>query len=138
MSTATEPVENLPEDTGALRALVMALVAERDALISERDALVEQNDRIRHLLLKLKRMQFGAKSERLPEDQLQLGLEDLEQAIARNDAEAEKRNPEQKKSNTQAPGQPRRIACPLAAHRRDAGARRYLMPLLQSRDDGDR
>jgi len=100
MSTATEPVENLPDDNGALRALVMALVAERDALISERDALVEQNDRIRHLLLKLKRMQFGAKSERLPEDQLQLGLEDLEQAIARNDAEAEKRNPEQKKSNT--------------------------------------
>jgi transposase len=100
MSTATGTAENLPDDTEALRALVIALVAERDALISERDALAQQNDRIRHLLLKLKRMQFGAKSERLPEAQLQLGLEDLEQAIARNDAEAEKRDAEQKKANT--------------------------------------
>jgi transposase len=100
MSTATGTAEYLPDDTEALRALVIALVAERDALISERDALAQQNDRIRHLLLKLKRMQFGAKSERLPEEQLQLGLEDLEQAIARNDAEAEKRDAEQKKANT--------------------------------------
>jgi hypothetical protein len=104
MNTTTDTVENLPDDTEALRALVIALLAERDALISERDSLAEQNDRIRHLLLKLKRMQFGAKSERLPEDQLQLGLEDLEQAIARNDAEAEKRDPEQKKANTTSAG----------------------------------
>jgi transposase len=100
MTTTIDAAQNLPDDTEALRALVIALVAERDALISERDSLAEQNDRIRHLLLKLKRMQFGSKSERLLEDQLQLGLEDLEQAIARNDAEVEKRDPEQKKSNT--------------------------------------
>ena len=56
----------------------------------------EQNDRIRHLLLKFQRMQFGAKSERLPEEQLQLGLEALEQAIARDEAEAEKRDPEKR------------------------------------------
>ena len=50
-----------------------------------------------HLLLKLRRMQFGAQSERLPEEQLQLGLEALEQAIAKDEAEAEKRDPELRK-----------------------------------------
>lgn len=91
----------------------MVLIAERDSAISERDALAEQNDRIRHLLLKLKRMQFGAKSERLPEEQLQLGLEALEQAIARGDAEAEKCHPERR-----AGGAARRRASPgaLPAH----------------------
>jgi transposase len=80
--------QNLPEDVAALRALVLtamaecdALRAERDVAVSERDILLTQNDRLRHLLLKLTRMQFGPKSERLPEEQLQLGLEALEQAI---------------------------------------------------------
>jgi transposase len=50
------------------------------------------SDRLRHLLLQLRRMQFGPRSERLPEEQLQLGLEALEQAIAKEDAEAEKRD----------------------------------------------
>ena len=79
-----------PDDSEALRALVLATFAERDATIAERDAAVTerdilqaQNDRLRHLLLKLTRMQFGARSERLPEEQLQLGLEALEQAIAK-------------------------------------------------------
>jgi transposase len=51
------------------------------------------------LPLKLTRMQFGARSERLPEEQLQLGLEALEQAIAKDEAEAEKRDPELRKDN---------------------------------------
>ena len=44
-------------------------------------------------------MHFGARSERLPEEQLQLGLEALEQAIAKEDAEAEKRDPERRLDN---------------------------------------
>jgi transposase len=75
-------------------ALVLSMMAERDALATERDALLAQNERLRHLLLKLNRLQFGRKSERLPEEQLQLGLEDLEQAVAKGDAEAEKRDSE--------------------------------------------
>ena len=98
---ASEPMPaTLPEDVGALQALLRAawaerdgLVAERDAAATERDALAEQNDRLRHLLLRLKRLQFGARSERLPDGQLQLGLESLETAIAQGEAEGERRDP---------------------------------------------
>ena len=90
MDSLREPLPSLPDDAAALRALVLAALAERDAMASERDAaaserdaLLAQTDRLRHLLLKLTRMHFGARSERLPEEQLQLGLEALEQAIAK-------------------------------------------------------
>src|ERR1700691_6498212 len=99
-------MQSLPQDVEALRALILATfverdatIAERDAAVTERDILQAQNDRLRHLLLKLTRMQFGARSERLPEEQLQLGLEALEQAIAKEDAEAEKRDPELGRDN---------------------------------------
>jgi len=84
---------DLPADVEALRALVLAMMAERDALMQERDALAAQNERLHHVLLKLRRLQFGRKSERLPEEQLQLGLEDLEAAIAKGEAEAERCDP---------------------------------------------
>lgn len=114
MPAAPDPIGPLPKTAVALRALLLAtqaewdgavaerhsVVAERDRLAAERDALASQNDRLRHLLLRLKRMQFGAKSERLPEEQLQLGLEDLEQAIARGEAEGEARDPALKRERT--------------------------------------
>ncbi|MDT7953765.1 MAG: IS66 family transposase [Acetobacteraceae bacterium] len=100
MRATPDPIPELPETADALRALLLAAwaerdgtIAERDEIAAERDALALQNDRLRHLLLKLKRMQFGAKSERLPDEQLQLGLEDIEQAIAQDEAEAERRDP---------------------------------------------
>src|SRR5277367_6299964 len=100
MNTEQAASPSLPDDIAALRAMVMALMTERDvvtrqldAVTAERDRLLERNERLHHLLLKLKRMQFGPKSERLPEEQLQLGLEAIEQAIAKNEAEAEKRDP---------------------------------------------
>src|SRR3978361_1597402 len=92
-------MQSLPQDAEALRALILATFAERDAAVTERDILQAQNDRLRHLLLKLTRMQFGARSERLPEEQLQLGLEALEQAIAQGEAEAEKQDPDLRKDN---------------------------------------
>ncbi len=69
MVAPREPLPSLPDDAAALRALVLAALAERDAAVTERDALLAQHDR----LLKLTRMHFGARSERLPEEQLQLG-----------------------------------------------------------------
>jgi nucleoid-associated protein YejK len=63
VSTTHESLQSLPEDTEGLRALVLTLMTKLDEVSSERDSLLQQNDRIRHLLLKLKRMQFGAKSD---------------------------------------------------------------------------
>ena len=97
--SASDTMQSLPETVEALRALVLATFAERDAVVTERDTLLTQNDRLRHLLLKLTRMHFGARSERLPEEQLQLGLEALEQAIAKEDAQAEKQDPKLRKDN---------------------------------------
>jgi transposase len=81
--------EILPDNIIALRALVLAAWAERDAersekarLIEERDQLAGQNDRLRHLIRQLQRMQFGRRSEKLDPDQFNLALEDLEQAVA--------------------------------------------------------
>ena len=91
---------SLPADVAALRALVLATMAERDVLAEERDALATQNDRLRHLLVKLQRLQFGRKSERLPEEQLHLGLEDLETAIAEGEAKAEQRDPDLRRERT--------------------------------------
>ena len=99
MDSRRDDIQSLPEDIEALRTLVLATIAERDAVVIERDTLLAQNDRLRHLLLKLTRMQFGAKSERLPEEQMQLGLEALEQVIAKGEAEAEKRDPGLRRDN---------------------------------------
>jgi len=99
MDSPRDDLQNLPADIEALRALVLTTLSERDALALERDTLQTQNDRLRHLLLQLRRMHFGPRSERLPEEQLQLGFEAIEQAIAKADAEAEKRDPELRKDN---------------------------------------
>ena len=59
---------------------------ERDAAIAERDQALSQIDRLRHLLRQLQRAQFGRRSEKLDPEQLLLALEDIEQAIAENEA----------------------------------------------------
>jgi transposase len=91
----------LPADIEALQALVMAARAERDAAIAERDAALSQNDRLRHLLRVLQRAQFGRKSEKLDPDQLQLAIEETEQAIAANEAAADKSDPAGAKARAQ-------------------------------------
>ena len=106
MDSPRDDLQSLPEGIDALRALMLTMMSERDATLAEcdalaleRDTLQTQNDRLRHLLLQLRRLHFGARSERLPEEQLQLGLEALEQAIAKGDAETEKRDPERRLDN---------------------------------------
>jgi transposase len=100
MRAAGADTPTLPEDPAALGALLLAAWAERDTLASkcddvaaERDALAVQNDRLQHLLLKLKRRQFGRKSEQLPADQLLLAFEEIEATLAANAAEAGKQSP---------------------------------------------
>ena len=62
----------------------------------------EQNDRLHHLLRQLQRAQFGRRSERLDREQMQLALEDIETAIAAQDAQ------EEKKATTDTPADPQR------------------------------
>src|SRR5271165_1727830 len=71
-------INALPEDPAVLQALLLAAWSERDKVVAERNDLAEQNERLQHLLLKFNRLQFGAKSEKLPEEQLQLALGDVE------------------------------------------------------------
>src|SRR3954464_3878430 len=56
--------------------------AERDAVRGERHAAKAEIEKLRLLIRQLQRGRFGRRSEKLDPDQLQLGLEDLEQAAA--------------------------------------------------------
>src|SRR6202045_4567750 len=83
------PIDAVPDDVDALRALVNQLSSERDAAIAESRRLTDENDQLRHLLKQLQRAQFGQRSERLDRDQMQLALEDIETSLADRDAEDE-------------------------------------------------
>jgi transposase len=96
----SESTDQLPTDIVALQAMLTATRAERDAAIAERnvaiaerDQALSQNHRLQHLLHQLQRMQFGKRSEKLNPDQLALAFEDIEQAIAANEAEDDKKDP---------------------------------------------
>src|SRR3954452_5372204 len=62
------PTDALPDDPETLKAM---LLAER-----------VQNERLRQIIKELQRHRFGRRAETLPEDQMLLGLEDVEQAEA--------------------------------------------------------
>src|ERR1700693_6397739 len=87
------PIDASPDDLDALRELVAQLSSERDASLDECRRVIEQNDRLRDLLQQLRRAQFGRKSELLDPEQLQLAIEDLETAVAAEDAEQDKTAP---------------------------------------------
>jgi hypothetical protein len=93
VSDVSEIAEQLLTDIGALQALLAAARAERDAAITERDQALSQIDRLRHLLRQLQRAQFGRRSEKLDPEQLLLALEDIEQAVAGNEAAEDKKDP---------------------------------------------
>jgi transposase len=65
----------LPDDPGTLKAM---LLAER-----------ARAERLEQIINELRRHRFGRRAETLPEDQLLLGLEDVEQAAASSEAENE-------------------------------------------------
>ena len=98
-----ERADSLPNDLESLRALALKMLSERDALIKERDAALAEHARlqhlyehVRHLLHKVNNARFGARSEtlaKLPADQLQLALEDLEISLAKDEATEEKKQP---------------------------------------------
>ena len=94
----------LPDDPGTLKAM---LIAERT-----------QNERLRQIIKELQRHRFGRRAETLPEDQMLLGLEDVEQVAASSEAETEAANPaERAKPIRQAPHEPGLASGPSAADR---------------------
>src|ERR1044071_8876255 len=95
MNAAAEP---LPNDVTALHAMLVAAWAERDAERAEKAQLASQNDRLRHLIRQLQRLRFGRRSEKLDPDQLDLALEDVEQAVAEIEAQQEKADPAVKRA----------------------------------------
>jgi transposase len=70
-------------DVTALHETIGALMAERD---NERAEAQAEIDRLRNLVKVLQRSQFGRRSERLDQDQLNLGLEDLDADVAQAEA----------------------------------------------------
>ena len=93
--------DTLPDDVAGLRVLVLTAWAERDAERAENGRLADQNDRLRQLIRQLQRMQFGRRSEKLDPDQLNLALEDLEQAVAEVEAEQDKADPARRKARSE-------------------------------------
>jgi transposase len=73
----------LPDDPGLLKAM---LIAERI-----------ESERLRQIIREFQRHRFGRRAESLPEDQLQLALEDTEQEAASGQAESEQNNPSERK-----------------------------------------
>jgi transposase len=71
--------DSLPDDPGTLKAM---LIAERT-----------QSERLRQIIKELQRHRFGRRAETLPEDQMLLGLEDVEQVVASGEAEIDTANP---------------------------------------------
>src|SRR3954451_16586549 len=70
-------------------ATIAALRSERDTVRSEHEAAQAEIEKLRLLIRRLQRTRFGRRSERPAPDQLQLGLEDLEQAAAAAEAAQE-------------------------------------------------
>src|SRR5579863_5091178 len=75
----TVAMDSLPDDAGMLKAM---LIAER-----------VRNERLLQIIKELQRHRFGRRAETLPEDQMLLGLEDVEQVVASGEAEIDTANP---------------------------------------------
>jgi transposase len=80
----------LPKDAETLTAM----------LIAERAAHAAETERLRQIIKALQRHRFGRRAETLPTDQLELALEDVEQAEAEADAKVETAAPEKKAERT--------------------------------------
>jgi transposase len=80
----TTAAEALPDDTDMLKAMLLAERAE--------------SERLRQIIKELQRHRFGRRAESLPEEQLQLGLEEAEQAEAAGQAESEENTPAERKT----------------------------------------
>src|SRR4051812_27705010 len=80
----TATTDKLPDDPGTLKAM---LLAER-----------ARAERLEQIIKELQRHRFGRRAETLPEDQLLLGLEEVEQVAASSETESEQAAPAERAS----------------------------------------
>jgi transposase len=97
-------LDNLPDDPAMLQQMLRDIVQELNA----------ENDKLRLLIHRLVRHQFGRRSEQLTGDHLQLGLEDLEQTVAANQAAQDAVAPEPKEQKRRAAPVQRNLGDPPA------------------------
>jgi transposase len=76
----------LPTDVDALQAMILA----------ERAAHAAEAERLRQIIKEMQRHRFGRRAETLPIDQLELGLEDVQQTEAADAASAEAAEPKRR------------------------------------------
>src|SRR3978361_1639223 len=76
------PTDSLPDDPGTLKAMRLAERARAE--------------RLEQIIKELQRHRFGRRAESLPEDQLLLGLEEVEQVEAQNQAHLEQATPSER------------------------------------------
>jgi len=110
----------LPDDPAVLQRMLRDVVAagcqQQAALqgaVQEREA---ENEKLRLLIQRLLRHRFGQRSEQLDPDQLQLGLEDLEQVIAEGEAAQDEAAQSEEQRQRRRAARPRRNHGALPAH----------------------
>lgn len=85
----TSLADTLPDDPATLKAMVLAERARAD--------------RLAQILKEMQRHRFGRRAETLPLDQLELGLEDVQQVEADQAAQVEKADPDRRTATAQSP-----------------------------------
>lgn len=103
-------------------------------LLAER----HESERLRQIIKELQRHRFGRKAESLPEEQMLLGLEDVEQVAASTEACQDETAPEGRAERAR---KRRNNRGALPASAADRGRRRYRrqdLPLLPGRAAPDR
>src|SRR5919202_6559996 len=107
-------LRQMAEVVARQNASLVSVRAEHDTVLAERDAAQAEIEKLRLLIRQLQRGRFGRRSEKLDPDQLQLGLEDLEQTVAA--AEAAQEEPAARNSTPRPPRVRRRNLGALPAH----------------------
>src|SRR4051794_12812147 len=129
-------VQQMAEVVARQNASLVSLRAEHDTVLAERDGAQAEVEKLRLLIRQLQRGRFGRRSEKLDPDQLQLGLEDLEQAAAAAEAVQEEAAARSSTPPSGTPGsatQPGRSADAPAAGRGAGRPRGQELPLLRRR-----
>ncbi len=114
-----QQLRELAQVVARQNATIASLQTKHDTVLAERDAAQSEIEKLKLLIRQLQRGQFGRRSERLDPDQLQLGLEDLEQTMAAAEAAQE--------AAAAKDGAPR----PRRARRRNLGALPAHLPRVE-------